>query len=110
MVEGTESCDINWGKHANQSKVHKIRKTNFVNLYHNCRDLKISEECEDGLHKETVARSCLTVRQQRNFACKTARWGRVMFFFINKNIFIDLITHKSTSFIQIKYILHSKSK
>jgi hypothetical protein len=43
MVEATESWDINWGKHANQNKVNKIRKTNFVDLYHNCRDLKIRE-------------------------------------------------------------------
>jgi hypothetical protein len=43
MVEATESCDINRGKCSKQSKVHKIRKTSFVNLYHDCHDLKIRE-------------------------------------------------------------------
>jgi hypothetical protein len=43
MVEATETCDINQGKYAKRSKVHKIRKTNFVDLYHNRRDLKIGD-------------------------------------------------------------------
>jgi hypothetical protein len=43
MVEAIESCDINQGKLANQSKVHKICKTNFVDLYHNCRDFNFCE-------------------------------------------------------------------
>jgi hypothetical protein len=43
MVEAAESCNINRGKYAKRSKVHKIRKTNFVDLYHNRRDLKIHE-------------------------------------------------------------------
>jgi hypothetical protein len=33
------------------------------------------------------------IRRPRNFACKMARWGRVMFF-PQKNVFIALISHK----------------
>jgi hypothetical protein len=33
MVEETEGCDINQGKYAKQTQVHKIRETNFVDLH-----------------------------------------------------------------------------
>jgi hypothetical protein len=31
-VEATEDCDINPGKYAKRTQVHKIRETNFVDL------------------------------------------------------------------------------
>jgi hypothetical protein len=33
MVEATEGCDINLGKYARQTQVHKICETNFVDVY-----------------------------------------------------------------------------
>jgi hypothetical protein len=33
MVEATKGCDINQGKYAKHTQVHKIRITNFVDLH-----------------------------------------------------------------------------
>jgi hypothetical protein len=35
VVEATEGCDMNQGKYAKQTQVHKIHKTNFVDLHFN---------------------------------------------------------------------------
>jgi hypothetical protein len=80
MVEATESCDINRGKYAKRGNVHKIRKINFVDLYHNYRDIWIREAIRSGFSERDDSEEFSIIRQSRNFACKTARWGRVMFF------------------------------
>jgi hypothetical protein len=45
------------GKVCQVSKVHKIRKTNFVDLHHNRRDLRIREAICSRFAEKTVARS-----------------------------------------------------
>jgi hypothetical protein len=79
MVEATENCDINQGKYAQQSKVHKIRKTNFVDIHYNHCNLRIREAIRRMFAKNGCKEFSI-ITQSRNFACKTARWGGDVFF------------------------------
>jgi hypothetical protein len=40
LVEATEGCNFNRGKSADRGKVHKIRKTNFVDLHNDGRNFQ----------------------------------------------------------------------
>jgi hypothetical protein len=62
------------------SKVHKIYKTNFVDLHYNRCNLRIREAIRSRFAERDSSEEFSIIRQLQNFACKTARWGRVMSF------------------------------
>jgi hypothetical protein len=75
MVESTESCDINRGKYAQRSKVHKIRKTNFVDLHYSRCNLKIREAIRRTFAKKTVARSFQSLHNREILRAKRRGGG-----------------------------------
>jgi hypothetical protein len=65
MVEATECCDINRGKYAKRSKVHKIHKTNFVDLYYNRCNLRIRKAIRSTFAERDGSKEFLIITQSR---------------------------------------------
>jgi hypothetical protein len=87
MVEANEGCDINWGRCAKRVKSTKFVKQILSSYTRIVVILGFAKQLPDFSQKGFNSEEFPLIRQPQNFACKTARWGRVMFFPQEKRLY-----------------------